>query len=61
MSRVTASLARINQALDKISGLDGIAADKIAVLEKQVTEMVSDILENHSKANIFDYEGKATK
>lgn len=61
MSRVTASIARINQELDKISGLDGIAADKIAVLEKQVTEMVSDILENHSEANIFDYEEKATK
>ena len=57
MSRVTASIARINQELDKISGLDGIAADKIAVLEKQVTEMVSDILKNHSEANIFDYKG----
>ncbi len=61
MSKVTASITRIHKELDKISGLDGIVADKMATLEKQVTEMVSDILENHSEANIFDYEGKVTK
>ena len=57
MSRVTAGIMRINQELDKISGLDGIVADKIEMLEKQIKIMVSDILENHSEANIFNYFG----
>lgn len=57
MSKVTAGIMRINQELDKISGLDGIVADKIAKLETEVKEMVSDILENHSKASIFNYWG----
>lgn len=33
MSKVTAGINRINQELDKISGMDGIAADKIAEIE----------------------------
>lgn len=62
MSRVTAGIMHINQELDKISGLDGIVADKIEALEHQVKVMVADILKNHAEANIFDYEGtkKAT-
>ena len=31
MSKVTEGIMRINQELDKISELDGIVADKIAV------------------------------
>lgn len=58
MSRVTAGIMRINKELDKISGLDGIVADRIEELEKQVKEMVVDILDNHSEASIFNYEGK---
>lgn len=57
MSRTTAGIMRINQELDKISGLSGIVSDKIEELEKQVKTIVSDILENHSEANIFDYYG----
>ena len=57
MSKVTAGIMRINQELDKISGLDGIVVDKIAKLETEVKEMVSDILENHSEASIFNYWG----
>lgn len=57
MSRTTAGIMRINQELDKISGLDGIVSDKIEELERQIKTMVSDILENHSKASIFDYYG----
>lgn len=57
MSRTTAGIMRINQELDKISGLDGIVADKIEILEKEVKKMVSDILKNHSEASIFDYDG----
>lgn len=57
MSRTTASIMRINQELDKISGLDGIVADKMEKLENQIKRMVSDILENHSKASIFNYWG----
>lgn len=57
MSRTTAGIMRINQELDKISGLSGIVSDKIEELEKQVKTMVSAILENHSEANMFDYYG----
>ena len=57
MSKVTEGIRRINQELDKISGLDGIVVDKIAGLETEVKEMVSDILENHSEASIFNYWG----
>lgn len=59
MSRTTAGIMRINQELDKISGLDGIVADKIEALEKQVKSMVFDILENHPEASMFDYCGNA--
>lgn len=57
MSRVTAGIERINQELGKISGLGGIASDRVEELEKQVSEMVTDILKNHSQANMFDYHG----
>lgn len=57
MSKVTATINRINQELDKISGLDGIVFDKIIDLEKQTKLMVQDILENHPNASIFDYWG----
>ena len=57
MSKVTEGIVRINQELDKISELDGIVADKIAGLETEVKEMVSDILENHSEASPFNYWG----
>jgi hypothetical protein len=57
MSRTTAGIMRISQELDKISGLDGIVADKIETLEKQVKAMVSDILETHSEASVFNYYG----
>ena len=57
MSRTTAGIMRINQELDKISGLSGIVSDKIEELERQIKTMVSDILENHSEANAFDYYG----
>lgn len=57
MSRTTRSIMRINQELDKISGLDGIVADKMEKLENKIKRMVSDILENHSEASIFNYWG----
>lgn len=59
MSRTTAGIMRINQELDKISGLDGIVADRIEELEKQVKVMVSDILNNHSEASLFNYWGNS--
>lgn len=59
MSRTTAGIMRINQELDKISGLDGIVADKIEELEKEIKIMVSDILENHSEASLFNYWGNS--
>ncbi len=57
MSRTTAGIMRINQELDKISGLGGIVSEKIEELENQIRTMVSDILENHSEAGMFDYYG----
>lgn len=45
MSKVTAGIMKINQELDKISGLDGIVADKIGQLEVYVKSMVSRILD----------------
>lgn len=57
MSRTTAGIMAINQELDKISGLGGIVSDKIEELERQVKSMVTDILENHSEASMFDYYG----
>ena len=57
MSRTTAGIMRINQELDKISGLGGIVSEKIEELEKQIRTMVSDVLGNHSEASMFDYYG----
>ena len=57
MSRTTVGIMRINQELDKISGLGGIVSEKIEELEKQIRTMVSDILGNHSEASMFDYYG----
>ncbi len=57
MSRTTAGIMRINQELDKISGLGGIVSEKIEELEKQIRTMVSDILGKHSEASMFDYYG----
>ena len=57
MSWTTAGIMRINQELDKISGLGGIVSEKIEELENQIRTMVSDILENHSEASMFDYYG----
>lgn len=57
MSRTTRAIAQINRDLDRISGLDGIVADKMEELAKHVNALVEDILLNHSNANLFDYEG----
>ncbi len=57
MSRTIAGIIRINQELNKISGLTGIVSDKIEELEGQVKLMVSNILKNHSEASMFDYYG----
>ena len=58
MSRVTRAIRNITDELDKISGLDGIVADKLENLEKQVKEMVSDLLNNNSQASLFNPKGK---
>lgn len=58
MSRTTRNIRKIINDLDEISGLDGIVADMMEQLAKDVHEMVEDILENHPNANLFDYEGK---
>lgn len=57
MSRTTASIMRINEQLDRISGLDGVVADRIEEEERKITAMVDCILKNHSEASIFDYNG----
>lgn len=55
MSRTTASIMRINEQLDRISGLDGIVADMVEEKEKEITKMVYNILDSHSEASVFDY------
>jgi|LSQX01.3.fsa_nt_gb hypothetical protein len=57
MSRVTASIKRINKELDKISGLDGIVADLIEMKEKEIKALVKHILMYHREASIFNYYG----
>ena len=61
MSRTTRNINYITKELDRISGLDGIVADKTEKLAIEVHEMVEDILDNHANASIFDYEGKGEK
>lgn len=58
MSRTTRNINYITKELDRISGLDGIVADKTEKLAIEVHEMVEDILKNHSEANLFNYDGK---
>ena len=58
MSRTTRNISYITKELDRISGLDGIVADKTEKLAIEVHEMVEDILKNHSEANLFNYDGK---
>jgi len=57
MSRITTSIKRINKELNKISGLDGIAADLVEMKEKEIKALVKHILEHHSEASIFNYYG----
>lgn len=47
MSRTTRNINYITKELDRISGLDGIVADKTEKLAIEVHEMVEDILDNH--------------
>lgn len=61
MSRTTASIMRINEQLDRISGLDGVVADMIEDEERKITAMVDCILKNHSEASIFDYNGSKNR
>ena len=58
MSKTTKNISKIKRDLDRISGLDGIVGDKMESLATTVHEMVEDILDNHTNASIFDYEGK---
>ena len=57
MSRTTRNINFINERLDEISGLDGIVADKVEELAKQVDVLVDNILKNHSEASTFNYYG----
>lgn len=58
MSRTTRNIRRITDDLDRISGLDGIVADKLENLADEVHEMVENILSDNSEASLFNYEGK---
>lgn len=49
MSRTTRNINQITQELDRISGLDGIVADKMENLADEVHSIVEEILTNHSK------------
>lgn len=58
MSRTTRNISYITKELDRISGLDGIVADKTEKLANEVHEMVEDILKNCSEASLFNYDGQ---
>lgn len=49
MSRTTAGIMKINQELDKISGLDRIVAHKIEEIEKQVKKVISETIAEYGK------------
>ena len=55
MSETTKYIMKINNDLDKISGLDGIVSEKIKNLASQVHEMVVDILSNDTDSNNDSY------
>ena len=57
MSRVTKAIMLINKDLDSISGLDGIVAEIIINIQKDIHNQVEIIKQNFSNANIFDYYG----
>lgn len=46
MSRTTRNINQITQELDRISGLDGIVADKMENLADEVHSIVEEILTN---------------
>ena len=57
MSKTTVCIKRINEHLERISGLDGIAADLLEIEERHISEIV-DVIEKHfSDADIFNYYG----
>lgn len=47
MSRTTSCIKRINNTLSRVSGLDGVAANKLEALEDYVEKVVDDILSNN--------------
>lgn len=51
MSRMTASIKRINDKLDAISGLDGYAADIIENCIEPIVSTICDCIYNQSKNN----------
>ena len=55
MSRTTACIMRINEQLERISGLDGLAADLLEVEEHRISELVDIILRD------FDLDDKILK
>ena len=59
MSKMTVCIKRINEHLERISGLDGIATELLEIEERRISEIV-DIIEKHfSDANIFNYYGES--
>lgn len=51
MSRMTASIKRINDKFDTISGLDGYAADIIENSIEPIVSIICDCIHNQSKNN----------
>lgn len=59
MSKMTASIYRINKVLESVSGLDGIAAEIMEnMVEPFVSSAVRHIQRNHPEANAFNYMGR---
>ena len=47
MSRTTACIMRINEQLDRISGLDGPVADLLENEERRISKIVDRVLKAH--------------
>ena len=58
MSKMTVCIKRINEHLERISGLDGIATELLEIEERHISEVVAIIEKHFSDADIFNYYGK---
>ena len=57
MSRTNQAINSIKEDLDSISGLDGIVADILEIMQEDIHNRVLFIRDNFPEANLFNYYG----